>query len=94
MKRTRKKIYSTSDYKSPSGMLTRVWGPSLWFFLHTVSFNYPENPTEDDKRNYHNFFDSLKHVLPCEKCKDHYKQNIQKFVTVKYFSKILKIFSI
>ena len=56
-----------------------IWGPPAWTFLHTVTYNYPENPTEDDKRNYHNFFDSLQHVLPCEKCKDHYKQNIQKY---------------
>ena len=56
-----------------------IWGPPAWTFLHTVTYNYPENPTEDDKRNFYNFFDSLKHVLPCEKCKEHYKQNIQKY---------------
>ena len=56
-----------------------IWGPPAWTFLHTVTYNYPDNPTEDDKRNFYNFFDSLQHVLPCEKCKGHYKQNIQKY---------------
>ena len=56
-----------------------IWGPPAWTFLHTVTYNYPENPTEDDKRNFYNFFDSLQHVLPCEKCKAHYKQNIKKY---------------
>jgi len=56
-----------------------IWGPPAWTFLHTVTYNYPENPTEDDKRNFYNFFMSLQHVLPCEKCKEHYKQNIQKY---------------
>lgn len=56
-----------------------IWGPPAWTFLHTVTYNYPENPTEDDKRNFYNFFDSLQNVLPCEKCKGHYKQNIQKY---------------
>ena len=56
-----------------------IWGPPAWTFLHTVTYNYPENPTEDDKRNFYNFFDSLQNVLPCEKCKEHYKQNIQKY---------------
>ena len=56
-----------------------IWGPPAWTFLHTVTYNYPENPTEDDKRNYHNFFMNLQHILPCEKCKEHYKQNIQKY---------------
>ena len=56
-----------------------IWGPPAWTFLHTVTYNYPDNPTEDDKRNFYNFFMSLQHVLPCEKCKEHYKQNIQKY---------------
>ena len=56
-----------------------IWGPPAWTFLHTVTYNYPENPTEDDKRNFYNFFMNLQYVLPCEKCKEHYKQNIQKY---------------
>ena len=28
------------DYLSGDGMLTSVWGPSLWHYLHTMSFNY------------------------------------------------------
>ena len=56
-----------------------IWGPPAWTFLHTVTYNYPENPTEDDKRNFYNFFMNLQHVLPCEKCRSHYKQNIQKY---------------
>ena len=56
-----------------------IWGPPAWTFLHTVTYNYPENPTDDDKRNFYNFFMSLQHVLPCNKCKAHYRQNIQKY---------------
>jgi hypothetical protein len=52
-----------------------IWGPPAWNFLHTITFNYPDNPTNEDKQNYFTFFNSLKHVLPCEKCKKHYKEN-------------------
>ena len=52
-----------------------IWGPPAWTFLHTITFNYPDNPTNEDKQNYYTFFNSLKHVLPCEKCKKHYTEN-------------------
>jgi len=56
-----------------------VWGPPAWTFLHTITYNYPENPSDNDKKNYHNFFDSLQHILPCKKCQSHYTENIQKY---------------
>ena len=31
---------------------TNTWGPSAWIFLHTITFNYPINPTENDKYIY------------------------------------------
>ena len=55
-------------------MDSKIWGPSAWFFLHTLTFNYPENPTEQDKEIYKNFFLSLQNILPCSKCREHYKE--------------------
>lgn len=52
------------------------WGPALWTTLHTMSFDYPENPTEEEKSNYRNFFHSLKYVLPCGVCRKHYGKSI------------------
>ena len=48
--------FNDNDYNSGEGMLTSVWGPSMWHTLHTISFNYPVNPTEEDKKNYKIFF--------------------------------------
>ena len=31
--------FSKKDYSSGDGMLTTVWGPSLWHYLHIMSFN-------------------------------------------------------
>jgi hypothetical protein len=57
-------------------MNPKFWGPHGWIFLHTVTMNYPKEPTNEDKTLYRNFFSSLKRVLPCEKCAHHYKQHI------------------
>ena len=53
--------YTIKDYKSGDGMLTTVWGPSLWHFLHTMSFNYPIEPTKEQQQEYMRFIFQLKH---------------------------------
>ena len=58
-------------------MNNNIWGPSAWLFLHSVTFQYPEEPTMADKENYKRFFNSLQNILPCPKCREHYQKNIQ-----------------
>ena len=60
-------------------MEPEIWGPNAWIFLHTITLNYPENPSEDDKQNHKDFFHNLKNVIPCPNCKEHYNINLQKF---------------
>ena len=57
-------------------MNPEIWGSHLWYILHIISFTYPNNPSEFDKRSYHDFYTSIKDVLPCEICKKHYKQHL------------------
>lgn len=72
------KVFTKEDYNSNDGMLTSVWGPALWHSLHTISFNYPIEPTEEDKINYYNYFNNLKYVLPCKYCRINLKKNLKK----------------
>ena len=60
-------------------MEPEIWGPSGWTFLHTITLNYPDNPTEEDKMNHKDFFHNLKNVIPCPNCKEHYNINLQKY---------------
>ena len=69
-------VYSQDDYNSGDGMLTMVWGPSMWHYLHTMSFNYPVHPTCDDKRHYQAFILNLQNVLPCGKCRKNLRRNL------------------
>ena len=72
-----KNVFNKNDYNSSDGMLTSVWGPSLWHSLHAISFNYPVYPNKEQKLQYLEFFKSLKHVLPCKYCRENYKKNIK-----------------
>ena len=69
--------YSENDYKSGDGMLTTVWGPSIWHFLHTMSFNYPIEPTKEQKEYYYNFYSNLINILPCRYCRDNLVNNLK-----------------
>ena len=73
-----KKVFNKEDFESGDGMLTSVWGPSLWHSLHTISFNYPVKPTLEQKEYYFKFFMSLRNILPCKYCRINYKKNIKK----------------
>lgn len=73
---TTSSVFQPDDFKSNDGFLTYVWGPSLWMTLHTVSFNYPCQPTTQQKKQYKRFFDSLKHVLPCGACRNNLLSNL------------------
>ena len=75
----RSKTFKKKDYASGDGMLTTVWGPSMWHYLHTMSFNYPVKPTEEDKKNYKDFMLSLQYVLPCRHCRENLKNNYKAF---------------
>lgn len=74
-----KRTYKKSEYSSGDGMLTSVWGPSMWHYLHTMSFNYPVTPTDNEKKDYMNFVLSLTKVLPCGHCRDNLKKNFKSF---------------
>ena len=70
-------VYSENDYNSGDGMLTTVWGPSMWHYLHIMSFNYPINPTKADKKHYREFIINLQYVLPCKYCRQNLTTNLK-----------------
>jgi hypothetical protein len=70
-------VFTEDDFNSNDGMLTYIWGPTLWHTLHTISFNYPVNPTKEQKKHYYKFFKNLENILPCKYCRDNYKNNLK-----------------
>ena len=68
------------DPNVDNGMMTKVWGPAGWLFLHCVTFGYPyainpDNETHKPKpEEYYNFFYYLGKVMPCKYCRESYQQ--------------------
>lgn len=73
----KKRVFKKKDFYSGDGFLTTIWGPPFWHCLHTISFNYPVNPTPQDKQRYRSFILSLQHVLPCGACRKNLKNNLK-----------------
>ena len=65
------------QFNSADGFQTSAWGPPLWHFLHTISFNFPTRPTEEQKRQYARFIKALGSVLPCVYCRNNFRNNLR-----------------
>lgn len=76
-KTKKRRVFTKKDYNAGDGMITSVWGPPLWHYLHTMSFNYPVNPTAEEKKHYMNFILNLRYVLPCKYCRMNLKNNFK-----------------
>ena len=58
-------------------MNPNIWGPHLWYQMHMKTFDYPSNPTQEDKNKIREYFRSIVDLLPCENCKQHYLRYLQ-----------------
>jgi len=55
------------------------WGRQAWHFIHMVALAYPpeEALTEEIKKKYYQFFESLGNTLPCPTCSNHYREKFK-----------------
>ncbi len=72
-----KRQFTKKHYNSGDGMLTAVWGPSLWHYLHMTSFNYPVKPTSQDKKHYKDLILNMQYTLPCKYCRINLRNNFK-----------------
>ncbi|AYV77234.1 MAG: disulfide thiol oxidoreductase, Erv1 / Alr family [Barrevirus sp.] len=64
-----------------------VWGPGAWLLLHSITLDYPEKPTNQDKQNMINFINAFAQVIPCEKCRNNFKKHL---LTLPLTDKVLE----
>ncbi len=75
-----------NNANAANGMMTNIWGPTGWVFLHAVTFGYPMDPQKFDEDNglsagttaerYRSFFEACGFVFPCRYCRESYQQFI------------------
>lgn len=54
-----------------------VWGPSMWRMLHGLAEKLGKQTTmiliQDEQRAWSHFLRSVENVIPCKRCKQHYR---------------------
>lgn len=70
-----------NDNDEHNNMIPAIWGPSMWLVLHSITFCYPNNPSDEIKQTHKSFFELLGDILPCIHCRDSYKKLIKNGLT-------------
>lgn len=72
-------LWNLEIYQMPSN---KEWGPSLWTILHIMAEKLGKQPVEllasDEAREIVFILRLTEHIMPCEKCRKHYKEYLKK----------------
>lgn len=76
-KNTRAQCSKCSAGSNGPGVDPKIWGPPLWFVIHTVALSYPRRPSPRQKTQMKRFFQELKDHLPCHYCQKHFAKELE-----------------
>ena len=65
-------------------MNPEIWGPHYWFVLHTITMNYPLNPTQVTKKKYYDFIQNLPLFLPHREVSDEFSKTLTNYPCTPY----------
>jgi hypothetical protein len=60
--------------------MTAIWGPMGWMTLHSISLNYPENPSPADKSIVTKFLELFAETISCPSCKNHFTNMFKSYI--------------
>ena len=69
-----------------------VWGPFFWTTIHITALGYPPSPTYAHKKAAKEFFESLKFLIPCPICRDHYIEHMEKYPITAHLDRRIDLF--
>ena len=62
-------VYKYYDIESID---SKYWGKHTWIFLNSIALTYDKK----NKEEYIKFLIQLQYVLPCKKCREHFKKKL------------------
>ena len=78
--KTKVKVSSSTS----SGLNPEVWGPHYWFFLHTITLNYPHYPNDVTKKKYYEFICNLPLFIPVEAISSEFSKLLDEYPVSSY----------
>ena len=61
-----------------------IWGPHMWFFLHTISMCYPLRPNAVTKKKYYEFVQNIPLFIPIEKMSSDFSKLLDEYPVTPY----------
>ena len=63
---------------------SKIWGPPMWFFLHTSAMCYPIRPSEVTKKKFYDFFQNLHLFIPVESMGSYFSKLLDEYPISPY----------
>lgn len=60
------------------------WGPSYWFFLHTVAHNYPLRPNAVTRKKYYTLIENMPLFIPNVSMADNFQALLSRYPVSPY----------
>jgi hypothetical protein len=67
-------------------MNSQIWGPHYWFFLHTISYNYPQNANDVTKKKYYDLIMNFPLFIPDETMAKNFNDLLDKYPVSPYLN--------
>ena len=61
-----------------------IWGPHMWFFLHTISLCYPLRPNAVTKKKYYDFVQNIPLFIPVERMSSNFSKLLDEYPVTPY----------
>lgn len=62
------------DMEQPLRITPSVWGPPMWRTMHIVAMSYPDDPDDETRKGFSDFYRSLMTTIPCPACRREYRE--------------------